>query len=168
MKFKIIASLVVLATCLFVNRSSAQEFNHYQVKVKTDSLGTHKGILAQINSEGLTLDLDGKSVVIKARHIMSIRLKKNSFTTAQGLLYGTICGAAIGSMAFLGDLPDDSRLFILASVTSAGMVAGVGYGLASEILANKMTLKINKDASLFANEYHKLEKYSKAYYTDKP
>jgi len=168
MKFKIIASLIVLATCLFVSESRSQEFNNYQVKVRTDSLGTHKGILEQIDSEGLTVNHRGIPVVIKAQHIVSIRLKRNSFTTAQGLLYGTICGAAIGSTAFLGDLPDDSQLFILASVTSAGVVAGVGYGLACEILANKMMLRINKDTVVFANEYQKLEKYSKAYYIDKP
>lgn len=168
MKFKIITILIVLITCLFVNEIRSQEYMNYYVKVRTDSLGPHKGILEQINSEGLTVNYHGKSVVIKAQNIVSIRLKKNSFTTAQGLLYGTICGAAIGSTAFLGDLPDDSQLFILASVTSAGVVAGVGYGLACEILANKMMLRIDKDTSLFASEYQKLEKYSKAYYTDKP
>ncbi len=168
MKFKIIATIIILVTCLFVNESRSQEYINYQVKVRTDSLGTHKGILEKINSEGLTVIDHGKSVVIKAQNIVSIRLKKNSFTTAQGLLYGTICGAAIGSTAFLSDLPDDSQLTILATITSAGVVAGVGYGLACEILANKMMLRINKDTSLFANEYQKLEKYSKAYYTDKP
>ena len=161
---KISITITFILCMLFAFKIDAQEYKNYFVKVKTDSLGTHKGILEKIDSNGLTINEHGKSVAINAINIISIRLKKDSFKIGQGLLYGTLCGAAMGSTAFLGDLSDDTQLFILASVTSAGVVAGVGYGAACEILANKMMLKINKDASLFANEYQKLEKYSKAYY----
>lgn len=170
MKIKVIAVLVFFFAYLIVKESKAQEFINYQVKVVTDSLGTQKGTLEKISPDGVAVnDGYGNYLIIKSKNIISIRLKKKGTTTAQGLLYGTVSGAAIGSLAFTNsELTSNGQLVGFLAITSLGAVVGTTYGLIAELRSNKLMLRINKNPKIFASEYKKLEKYSKAFYIDKP
>jgi hypothetical protein len=171
MKFKIIATTIVLVTCLFVNESRSQEFANYQVKVVSDSLPTVKGTLEKISPEGIAVnDGYGNYIMLRSKNIISIRLKKKSITIAKGLLIGTVSGAAIGALAFTdnNNASSNDQLFIFLSVTTLGAVVGTTYGLVAELRANKLFLRIDKDQKLFASVYKRFEIYSKAYYIDKP
>lgn len=170
MKITIVTVLIVFFACLIVKESKAQEFINYQVKVVTDSLGTQKGTLEKISAEGVAInDGYGNYLIIKAKNIISIRLKKKGTTTSQGLLYGTVSGAAIGSLAFLDNgIASNDQLVGFLAITTLGAVVGTTYGLIAELRSNKLMLRINKNPQVFASEYQKLEKYSKAYYIDKP
>ncbi len=59
-------------------------------------------------------------------------------------------------------------LLFLGNNTSLATAVGTKYRLISELKANKMMIRINKNPQVFENEYKKFEKYSKAYYIDNP
>ncbi|MGN7989967.1 hypothetical protein ACTJKC_21665 [Pedobacter sp. 22226] len=165
-----------LSCCLFIanlfpNSVKAQEFINYQVKVFSDSLPAVKGTLEKISPEGISInDGYGNYIMLRAKNIISIRLKKRGITTGKGFLIGTLAGAAIGSLAFTDNnsVSGDEQLVTFLAATTLGASVGTTYGLIAELKAKKMFLRVNKDEKLFAAEYKKLEIYSKAYYIDKP
>ncbi|WP_412465641.1 hypothetical protein [Pedobacter sp. KLB.chiD] len=163
--------LCFFAGNLFLSKTKAQEFINYQVKVVSDSLPVVKGTLEKISPEGVAVHKgDGNYITLRAKNIISIRLKKKGINTGKGFLIGTLSGAAIGSLAFTGhqNVSGNEQLVAFLAVTTLGAAVGTTYGLIAELKAKKMFLKINKDEKMFANEYKKLEIYAKAYYVDKP
>jgi len=164
-------SLCFFISILFLNRVKAQEFINYQVKVVSDSLPVVKGTLEKISPEGVAVnDGYGNYIMLRAKNIISIRLKKKGINTGKGFLIGTLAGAAIGSLAFTdnNNASGNEQLVTFLAATTLGAAVGTTYGLIAELKAKKMFLKINKDVKLFAIEYKKLEIYSKAHYIDKP
>ncbi|MEJ5995804.1 hypothetical protein WG904_15340 [Pedobacter sp. Du54] len=156
--------------------SSFAQYKKYEVKVVLDSIKNVKGTLQKVSGEGIAVeDFRGNYYIFKAKNIVKIKVRYKGLTVVEGLGTGAAIGAAAGvAIFFTGDGVDSSfdkfgdKLAGTAFLAGVGAIGGTLGGLLGEALNTKIILSLYGDTQKFKKEYHKLEKYSKAYDLEKP
>lgn len=163
---------LLLILFLVIPTSSFAQYVNYEVKLVLDSVKSVKGTLQKVSAEGIAItDAQQQYLIFKSKNIVKVKVRRKGLTVIQGLGTGSAIGLGIGTAIFLSNDHLDKlgeRLAITGIFTGVGAIGGTLGGLIGEALNTVIILNINGNTDKYKKLYPKLEKYSKAYFTEKP
>ena len=165
--------IYLIAFLLACSTSSFAQYVNYEVKVILDSVKNMKGTLQKVSADGIAIeDFRGNYYIFKAKNIVKIKVRKKGLTFIESLGGGTGLGLAAGlGIFFSGDDGFNNfgeNLAGTAFLTGVGAAGGTVTGLVAEAINTKLIISTYGNVEKFKKEYLKLQKYSKAYYLEKP
>ena len=158
---------------LSFSTSSFAQYVNYEVKVILDSVESVKGTLQKVTADGIAVeDFSGKYYIFKTKNIVKIKVRRKGLNFIESFAGGTGAGLAAGiAIFFSGDKGYDNFRDNLAGtvfLTGVGAMLGSVTGLIAEAINTKLIVSLYGNTEKFKKEHLKLEKYSKAYYLEKP